>query len=49
MLRQRHFQGADKDLALGGHIATYAACATMLEVLSTISCASAPPTTAATC
>jgi pyruvate dehydrogenase E1 component len=26
-------QGADKDLALGGHIATYAACATMLEVL----------------
>jgi len=26
-------QGADKNLALGGHIATYAACATMLEVL----------------
>jgi pyruvate dehydrogenase E1 component len=26
-------QGADKELALGGHIATYAACATMLEVL----------------
>jgi pyruvate dehydrogenase E1 component len=26
-------QGADKDLALGGHIATFAACATMLEVL----------------
>lgn len=26
-------QGADKGLALGGHIATYAACATMLEVL----------------
>lgn len=26
-------QAQDKDLALGGHIATYAACATMLEVL----------------
>ncbi len=26
-------QGADKHLDLGGHIATYAACATMLEVL----------------
>ncbi|MDO8367257.1 MAG: pyruvate dehydrogenase (acetyl-transferring), homodimeric type [Saprospiraceae bacterium] len=26
-------QGADKNLALGGHIATYAACATMMEVL----------------
>ena len=26
-------QAQDKDLALGGHIATFAACATMLEVL----------------
>ncbi len=26
-------QAQDKDIALGGHIATYAACATMLEVL----------------
>ena len=26
-------QGADKDLGLGGHIATFAACATMWEVL----------------
>ncbi len=26
-------QAQDKDLALGGHIATYAACATMLEIL----------------